>query len=84
VPSRLAIYGRLGSAGMSVIRVAEELGLAPSTVSFHLGVLRHAGLVTVVTRGREHVYTQTARRWFLVSGDADGPGEHGAASRSHP
>jgi DNA-binding transcriptional ArsR family regulator len=39
--------------------LAARLGLAPATVSQHLGVLRDAGLVTARRIGREVYYGQT-------------------------
>lgn len=67
-PARMAIYQALGDAGRPVGHVARELGLAQSTVSHHLGVLRAARLVEVVQRGREHRYRWGRRKWFLVQG----------------
>jgi DNA-binding transcriptional ArsR family regulator len=36
--------------------VAEALGLAPNTLTFHFDRLRHAGLVTVRREGRSMIY----------------------------
>ena len=36
--------------------IAEALGLAPNTLTFHFDRLRHAGLVTVEREGRSMIY----------------------------
>jgi ArsR family transcriptional regulator, arsenate/arsenite/antimonite-responsive transcriptional repressor len=48
---------RAGQAGISAGRVAETLGLAPNTLTFHFDRLRHAGLVSVRREGRSIIYT---------------------------
>lgn len=53
--SRLAIFRLLvkaGSAGLPVGSIGEKLGLAPATLSFHLGGLKRAGLVSARRDGR--------------------------------
>ncbi len=47
---------RAGPQGMSAGQVAELLGLAPNTLTFHFDRLRHAGLVTVAREGRSMIY----------------------------
>ena len=42
----------LGEGGLCVCQIIEMLGLAPSTVSRHMTVLEHAGLVTSRKEGR--------------------------------
>lgn len=57
--SRLDIFRLLveaGSAGRAVGQIGERLGLPSATLSFHLGQLRHAGLVTVRRDGRSLIY----------------------------
>jgi ArsR family transcriptional regulator, arsenate/arsenite/antimonite-responsive transcriptional repressor len=46
-----------GPEGMSAGRVAEALGLASNTLTFHFDRLRHAGLVSVQREGRSMIYT---------------------------
>jgi DNA-binding transcriptional ArsR family regulator len=82
VPSRLALYQSLGSAGKPLGVAARELGLAQSTVSHHAAVLRRVGLVVMVPRGREHLYRWSKRRWYLVQGREDEP--EVAESRGKP
>ena len=56
---RLAIYRILvqaGPDGMPAGDVANAVGIAPNTLSFHLDRLRHAGLVSVARQGRSLVY----------------------------
>jgi len=45
-----------GPAGVTPSMIAEQLGVAPSALSFHLKELAHAGLVTSEPRGRNLIY----------------------------
>jgi ArsR family transcriptional regulator, arsenate/arsenite/antimonite-responsive transcriptional repressor len=57
--NRLDIFRLLvqaGPEGMPAGRVAEALGLAPNTLTFHFDRLRVAGLVTVRRAGRSMIY----------------------------
>jgi DNA-binding transcriptional ArsR family regulator len=45
-----------GAAGMAAGALAEALGVPPSSVSFHLAQLAHAGLVSQQRNGRSIVY----------------------------
>jgi len=57
---RLAAYRMLvvaGRDGLSAGTIAERLGLMPSSLSFHLGQLVNAGLVTQRRDGRRIIYT---------------------------
>lgn len=52
-PIRLGLLHRLAERGKScVCTLQEEAGVAPNLLSYHLRVLREAGLVTVTRRGR--------------------------------
>ena len=56
---RLRIYRAVvgvGPAGMTPGALASELGVPPSTVSFHVKELLHAGLVTQQRDGRHLIY----------------------------
>lgn len=58
--SRLAVYRLLmqaGPEGMAASRIAERLGIAPSSLSFHLKELAHADLVTQQQDGRYIIYS---------------------------
>jgi len=58
--SRLAIFRLLvvaGPEGMPAGEIAQQLGLAPSSLSFHLKDLSHAGLVDSRQDGRFVIYT---------------------------
>jgi ArsR family transcriptional regulator, arsenate/arsenite/antimonite-responsive transcriptional repressor len=58
--NRLDVFRLLveaGPDGMSAGAVAEALGLAPNTLTFHFDRLRHAGLITVRRDGRSMVYS---------------------------
>lgn len=57
--SRLATYRLLvqtGPAGLSATRIAETLGVPPSSLSFHLKELTHANLVIPRQEGRFIIY----------------------------
>lgn len=57
--SRLAVFRLLvqtGRGGMAASKIAENLGIAPSSLSFHLKELAHAGLVTQKQDGRFVIY----------------------------
>jgi ArsR family transcriptional regulator len=57
--NRLDVFRLLvqaGPEGLSAGRVADELGLAPNTLTFHFDRLRGAGLVTVRRDGRSMIY----------------------------
>jgi ArsR family transcriptional regulator, arsenate/arsenite/antimonite-responsive transcriptional repressor len=47
---------RAGPQGMAAGQVAEELGLAPNTLTFHFDRLQVAGLITVRREGRSMIY----------------------------
>ena len=66
--NRLDVFRLLvqaGPDGMAAGRVAEELGLAPNTLTFHFDRLREAGLVTVRREGRSMIY---AARFETMNG----------------
>jgi DNA-binding transcriptional ArsR family regulator len=45
-----------GPEGLTPGTIAEQLGMAPSALSFHLKELSHAGLVSSEARGRNLIY----------------------------
>lgn len=45
-----------GNEGLTPSVIAEKLGIAPNSLSFHLKELHHAGLVGVEQRGRHLIY----------------------------
>lgn len=58
--SRLAVFRILveaGPAGLAAGRIAEHAGIAPSSLSFHLKELSHAGLVDSRQESRFVIYT---------------------------
>ena len=66
--NRLDVFRLLvqaGPDGMAAGRVAEELELAPNTLTFHFDRLRVAGLVTVRREGRSMIY---AARFETMNG----------------
>jgi ArsR family transcriptional regulator, arsenate/arsenite/antimonite-responsive transcriptional repressor len=57
--SRLKVFRLLmqaGPSGLSASKIAENLGIAPSSLSFHLKELTHADLVTQKQHGRFVIY----------------------------
>lgn len=58
--SRLAVFRllvRTGAGGLAASKIAESLGIAPSSLSFHLKELAHAELVTQRQDGRFVIYS---------------------------
>jgi len=58
--SRLSTFRLLvqtGPQGMAASKIAEHLDVAPSSLSFHLKELSHAGLVTFRQEGRFVIYS---------------------------
>lgn len=58
--SRLAVFRllvRTGPAGLAASKIADNLGIAPSSLSFHLKELAHADLVTQRQDGRYVIYS---------------------------
>jgi DNA-binding transcriptional ArsR family regulator len=91
--NRLDVFRLLvqaGEGGMSAGQVAETLGLAPNTLTFHFDRLRHAGLVTVRRNGRSMIYaarydTMSALVDFLAENCCRGvPVDTGANCKSKP
>ena len=63
--SRLAVFRLLvqvGPEGMAATRIAEQLDIPPSSLSFHLKELTHAGLVTQTKAGRSLIYAANFAR----------------------
>lgn len=57
--SRLVVYRLLvqaGPAGLAAGEIAQKAGMAPSSLSFHLKELVHAGLLTFRQEGRFVIY----------------------------
>ena len=58
--TRLAVFRRLvqgGADGVAAGELARSLGVVANTMSAHLGVLAHAGLIRSRRAGRSIVYT---------------------------
>ncbi|PYQ01408.1 MAG: transcriptional regulator [Acidobacteria bacterium] len=57
--SRLAVFRllvRRGPAGLPAGEISERVGVPPTTLSFHLAQLSHAGLVSSRREGRSILY----------------------------
>lgn len=59
-PSRRTILGALDLTPCTVATLVDRIGTSQPAVSQHLGVLRDAGLVTVVAEGRQRWYSLRA------------------------
>src|SRR5690348_16002778 len=58
--TRLALFRLLitrGPEGMAAGAIAEQLGVAPSSLSFHLQELAHAGLISQRRSSRNLIYS---------------------------
>jgi len=87
-PHRVRALVFLGAGELCVCQIIEMLGLAPSTVSRHMAVLRRAGLVEVRKEGRWAYYrlpgrdapryVRQALRWLHESLQGDGQVERDA------
>lgn len=58
--TRLDIFRMLieaGPKGIAAGRIAERLGVSPTSVSFHLNQLRHADLISFRRESRSLIYT---------------------------
>lgn len=58
--SRLAVFRLLvqrGPEGMAATKIGDQLAIPPSSMSFHLKELAHAGLVTSRNEGRFVIYS---------------------------
>ena len=51
-PVRWTVLSHLSTTPCCVCEIQEQVGIAPSLLSYHLKVLRDAGLVTATRRGR--------------------------------
>ena len=57
---RLAVFRllvRAGPDGIAAGEIAQEIGILPNTLSTHLALLGHAGLVQSQRRGRSVIYS---------------------------
>jgi DNA-binding transcriptional ArsR family regulator len=58
--SRLAVFRllvRAGAEGMPAGEIAREIGVLPNTLSTHLTILGHAGLIRARRDGRSVIYS---------------------------
>jgi len=86
--SRLDVFRLLvqaGPDGLPAGSVAQRLGLAPNTLTFHFDRLRDAGLVTVRREGRSMIYAarfeaMNALLGFLTENCCEGSRQPDAAA----
>lgn len=55
-PARVAILDRLGGGTRCLCELQEDLQMAPNLLSYHMRILREAGLVSGERRGRRIDY----------------------------
>ncbi len=65
-PTRLAIVHELAKGERRVVDLTHHLGLAQSTVSAHLAVMRESGVVQSRPRGRQSLYRLSRPELFTV------------------
>jgi len=65
-PTRRRLLERLGSGGQRASDACRGMEISRPAISKHLGVLRRAGLIEVVPRGRERIYRLARRPSGLV------------------
>jgi ArsR family transcriptional regulator, arsenate/arsenite/antimonite-responsive transcriptional repressor len=90
--NRLDVFRLLveaGPEGMPAGEIADALGLAPNTLTFHFDRLRAAGLVTVRRDGRSMIYaarfeTMNALVGYLTDNCCGGAPEKCAPARLAP
>jgi len=66
-PTRLAIFRLLveaGEEGLVVGSIGNAVGVAPTTLSFHLKTLAHAGMVDTRQQGRFIFYSASFKTMF--------------------
>lgn len=69
--SRLAVFRllvRAGPEGMAAGEIAREIGALPNTLSSHLTILAHAGLIQSRREGRSIVYSADFDRMRALLG----------------
>lgn len=89
---RLAVYRLLieqGSKGLPAGVIAERIGLAPSTLTFHLQQLTHAGLLEQTRASRQIIYaadfgTMSSLVGYLTENCCAGSGESCSAVADRP
>lgn len=66
-PTRLTVWFSLGRDGMRPSEVARMHGVVPSTVTYHLSMLKREKLVEVVGAGKWRLYRQTDVEMVLAT-----------------
>lgn len=72
-PTRLAILRSLADAPRCVCDVRDAVPVAPNVLSYHLKVLREAGLVTATRRGRWMDYALVPEALAALRGAVPAP-----------
>src|SRR6185312_2037416 len=86
---RLGIYRLLveqGPAGLPAGRIASELGLVPSSLTFHLQALQRAGLINQQRESRQLIYSadfdvMNGVIGYLTDNCCAGSGEYASACK---
>lgn len=70
-PARLAILEHLGDGTRCLCEMQDDLGMAPNLLSYHMRILREAGFVSGVRRGRRVDYRIERNGFVSLSDDLD-------------
>lgn len=73
-PVRLRLIGVLAAGGRCVCDLQDAVPVAPNLLSYHLRVLREAGLVTASRRGRRVDYRLSGPGFAALWADASAAG----------
>ncbi|WLT30554.1 autorepressor SdpR family transcription factor [Geothrix sp. PMB-07] len=71
-PTRRSILDRLREGDLSAGEIAEAYEIGKASISHHLNLLKHAGLVRCRRQGQQQIYTlhttvfQEALQWLLA------------------
>lgn len=67
--TRVNLWMSISSEGSTPTELANTLGLAPSSITHHLKVLKDAGLIDVQRKGRYRIYRGTGVAMTIATAD---------------
>jgi DNA-binding transcriptional ArsR family regulator len=65
-PTRLRMLLRLGSGPLPVGQLGAIVGVTQPAASYHVRLMREAGLISVERRGRRTLVRRLERRWAAI------------------